>query len=67
MIQGEGLPQINALVDAYNAISVAYRVPAGADDLDLLAPPLAYRYTRAGDTFFTLGEDALAPDPPEPE
>jgi DNA/RNA-binding domain of Phe-tRNA-synthetase-like protein len=66
VIQGEGLPQINAMVDAYNAISVAYRVPAGADDLDLLAPPLAYRYAHEGDTFFTLGEDALAPDPPEP-
>jgi DNA/RNA-binding domain of Phe-tRNA-synthetase-like protein len=64
--QGEGLPQINALVDAYNAISVAYRVPSGADDLDLLKPPLAYRYARAGDTFFTLGENELAPDPPEP-
>jgi DNA/RNA-binding domain of Phe-tRNA-synthetase-like protein len=66
VIQGEGLPPINALVDAYNAISVAYRVPAGADDLDLLAPPLAYRYARDDDTFFTLGEHALAPDPPEP-
>src|SRR6185312_10104948 len=66
VIQGEGLPQINTLVDAYNAISVAYRVPAGADDMDLLAPPLAYRYAREGDSFFTLGEDTLAPDPPEP-
>jgi DNA/RNA-binding domain of Phe-tRNA-synthetase-like protein len=65
VIQGEGLPQINALVDAYNAISVAFRLPACADDLDLLKPPLAYRYAREGDTFFTLGEDALAPDPPE--
>jgi DNA/RNA-binding domain of Phe-tRNA-synthetase-like protein len=65
-IQGEGLPQINALVDAYNAISVAYRAPAGADDLDLLKPPLAYRYAREDDTFFTLGEDALTPDPPVP-
>ena len=64
--QGEGLPRINTLVDAYNAISVAHHTPAGADDLDLLAPPLAYRYARDGDTFFTLGEGALAPDPPEP-
>jgi DNA/RNA-binding domain of Phe-tRNA-synthetase-like protein len=66
VIQGEGLPQINELVDAYNAISVAYCVPAGADDLALLKPPLAYRYARVDDTFFTLGADALAPDPPEP-
>jgi DNA/RNA-binding domain of Phe-tRNA-synthetase-like protein len=66
VVQGEGLPAINTLVDAYNAISIAFRVPAGADDLDLLAPPLAYRYAREGDTFFTLGEDSLSPDPPEP-
>jgi DNA/RNA-binding domain of Phe-tRNA-synthetase-like protein len=66
VIQGEGLPPINTLVDAYNAISVAFHVPAGADDLDLLKPPLAYRYAREGDTFFTLGEDTLTPDPPEP-
>src|SRR5262249_50711803 len=57
---------INTLVDTYNAISVAYRVPAGADDLDQLEPPLAYRYAHDGDTFFTLGEDALTADPPEP-
>jgi DNA/RNA-binding domain of Phe-tRNA-synthetase-like protein len=65
VIQGEGLPHINTLVDAYNAISLAYRVPAGADDLDTLKPPLVYRYAREGDTFFTLGEDAHTPDPPE--
>jgi DNA/RNA-binding domain of Phe-tRNA-synthetase-like protein len=65
VIQGEGLPQINALVDAYNVVSVAYHVPAGADDLDVLKSPLAYRYAREGDTFFTLGENELAPDPPE--
>jgi DNA/RNA-binding domain of Phe-tRNA-synthetase-like protein len=65
VIQGEGLPRINALVDAYNAISVAYRTPAGADDMDLLTPPLAYRYARDDDTFFTLGEGTLTLDPPE--
>jgi DNA/RNA-binding domain of Phe-tRNA-synthetase-like protein len=66
VIQGEGLPAINTLVDAYNAISVAFRVPAGADDLDLLTPPLAYRYAREGDTFITLGDGEFAPDEPEP-
>jgi DNA/RNA-binding domain of Phe-tRNA-synthetase-like protein len=65
VIQGEGLPRINTLVDTYNAISVAYRAPAGTDDFDLLKPPLAYRYACDGDSFFTLGEGTLAPDPPE--
>ncbi|MFG2331578.1 B3/4 domain-containing protein [Streptomyces sp. NPDC048604] len=29
-----GLPRINRLVDAYNAISVAHLIPAGGEDLD---------------------------------
>jgi len=65
VIQGEGLQRINTLVDAYNALSVAYRTPAGADDMDSLTPPLAYRYARDDDTFFTLGEGTLTLDRPE--
>ncbi|MEU6819691.1 phenylalanine--tRNA ligase beta subunit-related protein [Streptomyces atriruber] len=31
-----GLPRINALVDLYNAISVAHLIPVGGEDLDLI-------------------------------
>ncbi|WP_425527993.1 B3/B4 domain-containing protein [Yinghuangia seranimata] len=29
-----GLPEVNALVDVYNAVSVAHRLPVGGEDLD---------------------------------
>jgi len=63
--RGAGLPRVNALVDAYNAISVLYRMPIGADDLDRVTPPLSFRYARPTDTFVALGDPAAAPDPPQ--
>jgi len=62
--RGAGLPRVNALVDAYNAVSALYRMPIGADDLDRVEPPLAFRYARATDTFIALGDPAATPDPP---
>jgi DNA/RNA-binding domain of Phe-tRNA-synthetase-like protein len=56
---------VNALVDAYNAISALYRMPIGADDLDRVTPPLAFRYARPTDTFVALGDAAATPDPPQ--
>jgi DNA/RNA-binding domain of Phe-tRNA-synthetase-like protein len=40
-------------------------LPIGADDLDRVTPPLAFRYARAADTFVALGDPAAAPDPPQ--
>jgi DNA/RNA-binding domain of Phe-tRNA-synthetase-like protein len=64
--RGNGLPKVNTLVDAYNAISLRYRMPVGADDLDRVVPPLAFRYARPGDTFLALGDASQTPDPPKP-
>jgi DNA/RNA-binding domain of Phe-tRNA-synthetase-like protein len=63
--RGAGLPRINALVDLYNGISVLHRMPIGADDLDAVAPLLAFRYARPHDTFIALGEAGMAHDPPK--
>jgi DNA/RNA-binding domain of Phe-tRNA-synthetase-like protein len=63
--RGAGLPRVNALVDAYNAISALYRMPIGADDLDRVTPPLSFRYARPTDTFNALGDPAATPDPPQ--
>jgi DNA/RNA-binding domain of Phe-tRNA-synthetase-like protein len=63
--RGNGLPRVNAFVDAYNAVSVRYRMPVGADDLDLVAPPLAFRVARPGDSFIALGDATGADDPPK--
>lgn len=64
--RGGGLPRVNALVDLYNAFSALHRMPVGADDLDKVALPLAFRHARAGDSFIALGDAALVPDPPKP-
>jgi len=65
-IQRHGtLPRVNALVDFYNAVSVAFRMPAGADDLDTVAPPLAFRYSRLDDSFIALSDSELREDPPK--
>ncbi len=64
--RGEGLPRVLPLVDLYNALSVKYRIPAGSDDMAALAPPLAFRYSRPGDSFRDLAGDAHTDDPPKP-
>jgi DNA/RNA-binding domain of Phe-tRNA-synthetase-like protein len=61
---GQGLPRVLPLVDLYNAISVRHRVPVGADDLALVSPPCAFRYSRSGDTFLDGGQSPPAEDPP---
>jgi DNA/RNA-binding domain of Phe-tRNA-synthetase-like protein len=64
--RGNGLPRVNAFVDAYNTVSVRYRMPVGADDRDLVTPPLAFRYSRKDDSFIALGDPIQADDPPKP-
>ncbi len=64
--QGRGLPRVNGLVDAYNAVSVRHRMPVGADDLAKVSGPLAFRFARPGDSFVALGDAEVRPDPPKP-
>ncbi len=59
-----GLPKVLPLVDLYNALSVKHLVPAGADDLAALTPPLAFRFARPGDSFLDLVKDLPENDPP---
>ena len=63
--QGRGLPRVNALVDAYNAISLRHRMPVGADDLDRVSGGLAFRPSRPGDSFIALGDAEDRDDPPK--
>ena len=64
--QGRGLPRVNGLVDAYNAVSARHRMPVGADDLAKVSGPLAFRFARPGDSFVALGDAEVRPDPPKP-
>jgi DNA/RNA-binding domain of Phe-tRNA-synthetase-like protein len=64
-LAGRPLPSINAFVDAYNAVSLKYVVPAGADDLDRVFGDVAFRYARPGDSFVRLGDESGMEDPPK--
>ena len=61
-----GLPRITPLVDAYNAVSMACRVPIGGEDLNhYLGPPRLLLAT--GDEPFPVRADgAIVVDHPEP-
>ena len=63
----ERLPAVNGLVDIYNAVSLTHVFCCGADDLDQVAPPLAFRFARPGDTFVDMGAEPgeSANDPPK--
>jgi len=54
--QGEQLPSINPAVDLANAVSLRYRLPIGAHDVDRLAADFVVRRSRAGDVFTPMGE-----------
>jgi DNA/RNA-binding domain of Phe-tRNA-synthetase-like protein len=62
---GERLPTVNTLVDIYNAVSLAHVLCCGADDLDKVSGPLAFRFSRAGDSFVDMGAEA-GEDPNDP-
>jgi DNA/RNA-binding domain of Phe-tRNA-synthetase-like protein len=62
---GERLPAVNTLVDVYNAVSLAHVFCCGADDLDKVKLPLAFRYARPGDSFIDMGAQA-GDDPNDP-
>ncbi|NLU24024.1 MAG: hypothetical protein GXW99_04735 [Clostridiales bacterium] len=51
----KGFPSINAAVDLGNAISIKYRLPIGAHDLDTMKDGLTVRLSQPGDTFVAFG------------
>jgi len=63
---GDRLPAVNTLVDIYNAVSLSHVFCCGADDLDKVTPPLAFRYAREGDSFVDMAEEGEAPEAPKP-
>lgn len=68
VLAGDRLPDINALVDLYNAISLKHVLCVGADDLDRTHGDLAFRFAREGDTFLDMAPiEGLGPEqPPKP-
>ena len=66
VLAGRSLARVNTFVDLYNAVSLAHVLPLGADDLDKVTPPFAFRYAREGDSFVDMGEEGDAPEAPKP-
>lgn len=51
----KGLPSINPVVDAGNAVSVKYRLPLGAHDIDSMLGDIEIRPAGPEDTFIPFG------------
>jgi DNA/RNA-binding domain of Phe-tRNA-synthetase-like protein len=56
VIAGKGLPQINAVVDAINLVSVESRLPIGLYDLAHVSGEIVFRAGRAGETYKGIGK-----------
>src|SRR4030088_1001275 len=51
VIAGKGLPQINAVVDVINLVSLESRLPVGLYDLAAVSGDVLFRAGRAGETY----------------
>src|SRR6202171_4791892 len=56
VIAGKGLPQINAVVDVINLVSVESRLPVGLYNLAALDGDVVFRSGRAGETYKGIGK-----------
>jgi DNA/RNA-binding domain of Phe-tRNA-synthetase-like protein len=56
VISGKGLPQINAVVDVINLVSVESRMPVGLYDLARVQGDVIFRAGRAGETYKGIGK-----------
>lgn len=56
VIAGKGLPQINAVVDVINLVSVESRLPIGLYDLAHVRKDIVFRAGRAGETYKGIGK-----------
>ena len=65
VLAGQPLPEINALVDLYNMVSLEAGLCLGCDDFDKSVGDLVFRFSRLGDSFVDMGAEA-GEDPNDP-
>ncbi len=63
---GAGLPRIDRLTDAYNAVSIANLVPVGGEDLDQYQGPARLVRATGEEDFDTVAHDKPAVEHPKP-
>jgi DNA/RNA-binding domain of Phe-tRNA-synthetase-like protein len=56
IVAGRGLPQINAVVDAINLVSLESRLPVGLYDLAHVQGDIVFRRGRAAETYKGIGK-----------
>ncbi len=56
IVAGKGLPEINAVVDVINLVSVESRLPVGLYDLARVSGDVVFRTGRAGETYKGIGK-----------
>jgi DNA/RNA-binding domain of Phe-tRNA-synthetase-like protein len=56
MVAGKGFPQINAVVDVINLVSVESRLPVGLYDLAHVTGEIVFRAGLAGETYKGIGK-----------
>jgi len=56
LVAGKGFPQINAVVDVINLVSVESRLPVGLYDLAHVTGDIVFRAGRAGETYKGIGK-----------
>jgi len=56
IVAGKGFPQINAVVDIINLVSVESRLPVGLYDLGHVTGEIVFRAGRAGETYKGIGK-----------
>lgn len=59
--QDKPVSSITPLVDAYNAISLAFAVPVGGEDLDKIQGSMGLCLTKGGDAFLPIGFEENEP------
>jgi len=63
--KGQGMPVINTIVDLGNSVSLKYRLPIGAHDLDtMIDGAFGVRVSEEGDTFLPFGAEEREPVAP---
>ena len=55
----KGMPEINSIVDLVNAVSIKYKLPMGAHDLDSMNEDFYIRYSTDNDNFLPFGETEI--------
>jgi DNA/RNA-binding domain of Phe-tRNA-synthetase-like protein len=65
-LRGDDPPRVNRAVDAYNAVSIAFALPIGGEDLDRLDGVGELKVADGGEPFVAFHDGAEAIEHPEP-